>query len=537
MRENHEAFTSVSRYTTLLNKTGTWRTQRPVFEKAVSPCGSACLAGNNIPEWLGLVKEGELQKAWEVIMGNNPLIFTCGSVCPHPCEDACNRGQFDDVLSIRDIERFLGEQAIRSNWLPPMIARVKEDKVAIIGSGPAGLSCAYQLARRGYNVTIFEALPLIGGMLRVGIQDYRLPRDMLEREIRNNILLPFKVEVRTNYLMNQEVFQKIRLEFRTIFIATGAHESRELKVPGVDLDGVFYGVNFLRDKALSKLPSGLFQEKKVLIIGGGGVAVDAARSVLRLGANDVKLVCLESREDMPAFEWDIQDAIREGVEIDYSWGPEEILGGNVGKVKGVGLVRCSSVFNSEGKFNPLFDRSIKKSHQIDAVIIAIGQVSNLSFLDEDVQLTPEVKVKIDDTLKTNVANIFAGGDVVTEPATVIEAIAAGSKAAHSIDRYLKGEPLILEKKATKIVDFEELNLDYSRHQPRQDKIVDNTSAMEEAKRCFSCGYCNLCGNCWAFCPDIAINREEPSEIDYDYCKGCGICIEECPTKAMSLKQE
>lgn len=538
MRENNEPFTSVSRCTTLLNKTGIWRTQRPFFETRISPCQSACPAGNNIPEWLGLVKGGELQKAWGAIMENNPLVFTCGSVCPHPCQDACNRGQFDEALSIRNMERFLGEEAIKSNWLPQKVADAKEDKVAIIGSGPAGLSCAYQLARRGYKVTIVEALPVIGGMLQVGIQDYRLSRDILEREISNNILSPFNVEVRTNCLVSQEVFQRIRLEFQAVFIATGAQEGRELKVPGVNLDGVFYGVSFLRDRALDKLPPDLFKGKKVLVIGGGGVAVDASRSALRLGAKEVKLVCLETWEEMPSYELDIHDAVKEGIEVDCSWGPEEVLGNGRGQVKEVSFIRCTSVFDSEGKFSPSFDGSMRKCHQVDAVIIATGQVSNLSFLGEGVQLTPEVKVKVDGALKTDVASIFAGGDAVTQPATVIEAIAAGSRAALSIDRSLRGEPLTLEEKAGSMVEFEELNFDYFRHQAHQTQIRDCVSAVEESSRCFSCGYCNLCGNCWAFCPDIAISREEePYEIEYDYCKGCGICVEECPTKAVSLMKE
>jgi len=538
MRESREAFTSVSRSTTLSNKTGTWRTQRPVFEPRIPPCGSACPASNNIPEWFGLVKEGDLQKAWEVIMETNPLVFTCGSVCPHPCEAACNRGQFDEALSIRDMERFLGEEAIKNKWLPQKVADSKGDKVAVIGSGPAGLSCAYQLGRRGYKVMLVEALPVIGGMLQIGIQDYRLPRDVLEREIGNNIVLPFKVEVRTNCLVSREVFQRIRLEFQAVFIATGAQAGRELKVPGVDLEGVFYGVNFLRDRALGKLPPDLFKGKRVLIIGGGGVAVDASRSALRLGAKEVKLVCLESWEEMPAYELGIHDAVKEGIEVGCSWGPEELLGDGRGKVKAVSFVRCTSVFDSEGKFSPSFDRSTKKSHQVDAVIIATGQVSDLSFLGKGVQCTTEVKVKVDDALKTDVAGIFAGGDAVTQPATVIEAIAAGSKAARSIDRYLRGEPLTPEEKADSVVEFEELNLDYFKHQARQVQIRDHVSAVEEASRCFSCGYCNLCGNCWVFCPDIAISqKEERYEIDYDYCKGCGICVEECLTKAMSLERE
>jgi len=538
MRESHKPFIAIACQATLVNKTGTWRTQRPVYEAGISPCQSACPARNNIPKCLDLVEQGESRKAWEVILETNPLPSVCGSVCPHPCESSCNRGQFDEALAIRDIERFLGEEALKNNWLPPKIADSNEAKVAIIGSGPAGLSCAYQLARRGYKVTIYEALPVIGGMLQVGIQDYRLPRDILQREISNNILLPFKVEVKANSLVSREVFQGIRQEFQAIFIATGAQEARELDVPGVNLDGVFDGVSFLCDRALGKLPPDLLKGKKVVVVGGGGVAIDASRTAVRLGAEKVQLVCLESQEEMPAYEWDIQDAVKEGVELNYSWGPEEILGDNSGKVRGVGFIRCTSVFDSEGKFNPSFDRSIKKSFEADTAIIAIGQVSDLSPLPEEVQSTPEEKVKVDNALKTNVAGIFAGGDTVTQPATVIEAIAAGSRAARSINSYLRGEPLTLQEEGGRIVQFEELNLDYFEHQGRQARISEHLSAVEEARRCFSCGYCNMCGMCWVFCPDIAVRQEKDRyEIDYDYCKGCGICVQECPSSSIVLVKE
>ena len=538
MRESHKPFIAIACQTTLVNKTGTWRTQRPEYEAGISPCQSACPARNYIPKCLDLVEQGELRNAWEVIMETNPLPFVCGSVCPHLCEASCNREQFDEALAIRDMERFLGEEALKNNWLPPKVADSNEAKVAIIGSGPAGLSCAYQLARRGYKVTIYEALPVVGGMLQVGIQDYRLPRDILQREISNNILLPFKVEVKANSPVSREVFQRIRQEFQAIFIATGAQKARELNVPGVNLDGGFYGVSFLRDRALSKLPPDLLKGKKVVVVGGGGVAIDASRTAVRLGAEKVQLVCLESQEDMPAYEWDIQDAAKEGVELNCSWGPEEILGDDNGKVRAVSFIRCTSVFDSEGKFNPSFDRSIERSFEADAAIIAIGQVSDLSFLAEEVRSTPEGKVKVDDALKTDVAGIFAGGDTVTQPATVIEAIAAGSRAAHSINRYLRGEPLTLQEEGGRIVQFEELNLDYFEHQVRQARISEPLSAVEEARRCFSCGYCNMCGMCWVFCPDIAIRQEEDHyEIDYDYCKGCGICVQECPSSSIVLVKE
>jgi len=538
MNGSTEVFTSISRSTTMSTETGLWRVQRPVFEPRLSPCRSACPAGNHIAESLKLVKDGEFQKAWEVFLETSPFPFTCGDVCPHPCESSCNRGKFDEAISIRSVERFLGEEAIKNNWFPQRIAEDKDEKVAIIGSGPAGLSCAYQLGRRGYQVTIFEALPVIGGMLQVGIQDYRLPRDFLGREIGNNILLPFAVNVRTNYLVTQEVFEKIKQEFQAVFIATGAQEARALNMAGVNLGGVFHGVSFLRDKALGKLPPDLFAGQKVLVIGGGGVAVDAGRSALRLGAKEVRLVCLESQEEIPAYEQDIKDAVNEGIGIDCSWGPEEFIGDGRGRVNEVHFARCTSVFDAKGRFSPSFDRSVKKSYQVDAVIIAIGQASDLSFLDGRVKRTPEERVKVNDALATDVPGVFAGGDVVTQPATVIEAVAAGYKAALSIDNYLGGKPLTLKEELGQVVEFEELNLGYFEHKTRQSQINDPTSAIEEAKRCFSCGYCNLCGNCWLFCPDAAVRRgNEHYEFNYDYCKGCGICVEECPTKSIILKKE
>ena len=536
--EASEVFTSVSRCTTMANKTGLWRVQRPVSESRISPCRVACPARNCIPEWLGMVKNGETRKAWELVMENNPLVFVIGSVCPHPCETDCNRGKFDEAISIRETERFLGDESIKNSWLPKKIADAKDEKIAIIGAGPAGLSCAYQLGRRGYKVTIFDALPVIGGMLQTGIQDYRLRRDYLEHEINNNIISPFDITVKLNYPITLEAFKKIKREFQAVFIAVGAQKRRELNIAGANLDGVLYGVDLLRDKALGKLRSDLFEGQKIIVIGGGGVAVDAGRSALRLGAKEVKLACLESKEEIPAYEHDVRDAVSEGINIDCSWGPEEIVPDGRGKIKEVNFVRCASVFDSKGKFCPTFDRSVKKSHPADAVIIATGQISDLSFLNGEVEITPEGKIKVNDALQTNVKGVFAAGDSVTQPATVIEAIAGGKKAALSIISYLTGKPITTQKEPEHVVEFEELNVAYFEKKPRQNQINDQGTAEEEATRCFSCGYCNLCGNCWLFCPDASIRRgKEIYEIDYDYCKGCGICVEECPTRTLSLVKE
>jgi len=531
MIENREAFTSISYCTTLLNKTGTWRTQRPVFETRISPCRSACPAGNNIPEWLGLVKKGELRKAWEVIVENNPLVFTCGSVCPHPCEAACNRGQFDEALSIRDMERFLGEEAVKNNWLPQKVAHSKEDKVVIIGSGPAGLSCAYQLARRGHSVTIFEALPEPGGMMRCGIPEYRLPRKGLDAEI--DLVRDSGVEIRTNTRVDSldELFAQ---GYDAVFLALGAHHGTKLGVEGEDSSGVQDGATFLRNISFRRKVN---VGDKVAVIGGGNVAIDSARTALRLGAKEVTIVYRRTIAEMLAFPEEIEDATEEGVNTVFLAAPVKISRQN-GRLQLTCIRMQLDEPDASGRPRPVPIKGSEFSTDFDAIIVAIGQVPDIPE-QFGLELGRGNTIQVDsDALVANRQGIFAGGDVVLGPATVIEAIAAGSKAARSIDRYLGGEPLTLEEKVGSVVEFEELNLDYFKHQAHQSQISDHVSAVEEASRCFSCGYCNLCGNCWGFCPDIAISREEEHyEIDYDYCKGCGICAEECPTKAVSLKKE
>ena len=526
-----EAITSISSRTTLLNKTGAWRTQRPVFEANIAPCQFGCPAGSNIPEWLDLVKQGDFQKAWRVIIETNPLVFTCGSVCPHPCEGYCNRGKYDEALSIRNMEKFLGEEAVRNNWLPSKIVGSKEDKVAIIGSGPAGLSCGYQLARRGYPVTIFEALPEPGGMMRVGIPEYRLPRKGLDAEI--NIVRNTGVEIRTNTRVNSldELFDQ---GYNAVFLALGAHRGIRLGVKGEDSPGVADGVTFLRNVNLSeKVNVG----DKVAVVGGGNVAIDSARTALRLGAEEVTIIYRRTMAEMPAYPEETEEATEEGVNIVFLAAPVRISQQN-GRLQLTCIRTELGEPDASGRRQPAPIKGSEFPMVFDSIIKAIGQTSDVP-KQFGLELGRGSVFQVDaDTLTTKRQGVFAAGDVVTGPATVIEAIAAGSKAARSIDSYLKGEPLTLEEKSGRVIEFEELNIDYFKPRARQAQICDHLSAVEEAGRCFSCGYCNLCGNCWTFCPDIAIGREENHyEIDYDYCKGCGICVEECPTKAISLRKE
>ena len=514
-----DLFTSVSCQTTLVNRTGTWRTQRPVLKSRPSPCKFACPAENNTPEWIDLLRRAEFRKAWEVILETNPLPFVCGQVCPHPCEDCCNRGQFDEALSIRALERFLGQEALKKGWRPPKRVTSTKAKVAVIGSGPAGLSCTYQLARQGYKLTIFEALPNIGGLLRTGIPDYRLPKDDTEKEIMNNILSPFRIEVRTSTLVNKEVFQEIKKEFQAIFVAVGAHRSKRLNIPGEGARGVLTGLDFLKMVNLGQDPG---IGKRVAVMGGGNTAIDAAVCARNKGA-EVLLVYRRTREDMPAFEEEIQEAERKGIEFCFLTRPSRILSEN-------GHVRRIECHKGEVKGKDREDRSKvyfpkegpSMEIEVNNVVTAIGEEpSDLSFLEQE----PD--------------GVFIGGDARAPVGMVSAAIGSGREAAERIHSYLTNRQITVEDmSAPDIVQFGELNLDCFEHGPRQTQFPDPQSVIKEAERCFSCGNCNRCGNCWLFCPDMAIREKETGyQIDLDYCKGCMMCVQECPTKAMSFIKE
>jgi NADPH-dependent glutamate synthase beta subunit-like oxidoreductase/Pyruvate/2-oxoacid:ferredoxin oxidoreductase delta subunit len=447
------------------------------------------------------------------------LPFVCGEVCPHPCEDCCNRSQFDEALSIRALERFLGQEALKRDWRPPKRVTSTKAGVAIIGSGPAGLSCAYHLARRGYQATIFEALPNIGGLLRTGIPDYRLPKDDAEKEIMNNILSPFPIEVRTSTPVDKEIFQEIKKEFQAIFVAIGAHRSKRLHIPGEGAKGVLTGldllkmVNFGRDPGIGK---------RVAIMGGGNTAIDAALCAHNKGA-EVLLIYRRTREDMPAFEEEIREAERKGIAFYFLTRPSRILSedGHVkriecqkGEVKGKDREGRSKVYFSE--------EGPRMEIEVNNVVTAIGEEpSDLSFLGQ----------KSD--------SVFIGGDVSAPVGMVSAAIGSGREAAEKIHFYLTNKRITTEDmSAPNIVQFGELNLDYFEHRARQSQFPDSQSVIKEAERCFSCGNCNMCGNCWLFCPDMAIREKETGyEIDCDYCKGCMMCVQECPTRAMGFTKE
>jgi NADPH-dependent glutamate synthase beta subunit-like oxidoreductase len=410
-----------------------------------APCVQACPAGIDVPGYLRLIAQGRNEEACRLIMERAPLPGVLGRVCPHPCETACKRAEINSPIAICSAKRFAadhaGDLAAWAAAVPPDSGR----RVAIVGAGPAGLTAAFFLRQKGHAVTVFEARPEAGGMLRYGIPRYRLPAAVLEAEIGR--LLATGIELRTNHKLGVDfsVAQLRKSGFDAVFLAVGAQLSRRIELEGSGLDGVHWGVEFLAQVAEGAPPC---VGPRVAVIGGGNLALDAALSVLRLGAETVSLACLEKREEMPANPWEIEQACAEGVEMLYAWGPSRILGSG-GSVTGLELVRCSAVFDLQGNFCPCFDET-RMTIAADQVILAVGQASETAFcrdfcfLEDDAGLAVRKGlIAIDaETQQTELRGVFAGGDAANGPATVVQAIAAGRRAAASIDRYLGGSGAI-----------------------------------------------------------------------------------------------
>ncbi|MEW5807768.1 MAG: NAD(P)-binding protein [Acidobacteriota bacterium] len=564
---------ALSYESTLVNKTGSWKYIKPLYQDKTPPCNEGCPAGEDIEGYMYLISKGKIKEAWELLRKDNPFPAVCGRVCFHPCEMACNRKDFDEALSINQAERYLGDFGLEKG----KAAKIKEkrnERVAIIGSGPAGLSCAYHLAVMGYRVTVFEALPMAGGILMVGIPQYRLPKDVLQKEIK--LIEDMGVEIKTGMRVGKEIGFSELERFDATFIATGVHVSRKIGAKNEDVKGVLSGLDFLKELNLGKKPK---VGKKVAIIGGGNTAMDAARSVLRMGSTPV-VVYRRTRAEMPAIEDEIEEAEREGIEFIFLAAPIEV------HTKGDKIVDMECIRmrlgepDESGRRKPEPIKGSNFKVKVDNVISAIGEKADLSFLPEDIKVEDGVIVT-DESLMTTRKGIFAGGDVIDQPHTVVDAIGSGKKAAIEIDRYIRNIDVDLEKfrigevgnismerylgqetveKANHlnmVVRIDDLNLDYFEHQPRREKprmpvekakksfAEVNTGFSEEmvrkeASRCFNCAVCNECEICLIFCPDVAIIRKNEGkgfEFKYDYCKGCGICVHECPRNAMSMTRE
>jgi len=404
--------------------------KRAEREAALVPCTNTCPAGINVPQYIRLISEDKNEDALAVIRERVPFPGVLGRVCIHPCETACRRGQLNEPIAICTLKRFTADQV---SARPQTAAKTEPTgaKVAIVGSGPAGLTAAYYLAGRGHSVTVFEALPEPGGMMRFGIPRYRLPGDVLDAEIDN--IVNAGVEIKTE--MPIDSLDTLWNEgFKAVFLAMGAQKSRQLGVEGEGMPSVSHGIEFLRRASTKGDPPQVMDT--VIVIGGGNVAVDVARTALRLGALNVEMVCLEQQHEMPALPEEIEATREEGITIHHGWGPFRICGN--GSIESLELKRCTCVFDKEGRFCPTYDEDDLSTLKADQIIVAIGQTPDVPD-DFELQIIGDGRVKVDsETLATNVKGVFAGGDAVSGPASVIEAIAAGRRAASSIDRYLGG---------------------------------------------------------------------------------------------------
>ncbi len=488
-----------------------------------TPCRSACPAGVNMRGYIYLLTEGKLEEAINLIREALPLPAITGHVCFHPCEKECARKEVDEAVNINALERYVADYWLQEKAKPAL--RIYSRKAAIIGSGPAGLAAAYELVKMGYPVTVFEAQPLLGGMLRTGIPEYRLPENILDAQI--DYIKGIGVDFRTGVTFGKDLtLSELRKNgYEAILFVIGAQQSRRMEIEGAQLRDVLWGLDFLRDV---KLKRKVRVKDRVVVIGGGNVAIDAALTAIRLGAKDVRIVCLECKEEMPAHEEAIKTARDEGVDISVSWGPKRVVGDRK-RVERIDLVRCLSVFDETGKFNPSFDEKTTRFLEADMVIFAIGESTDLSVLPTEMK-TNNNHIMVDPaTLETNLPGVFAAGVAVTGPGSVVEAIASGKKAAVSIDRYLRGKDLRVgretevkvvkkppregvEKRPRQAIPL--LSVDQRKSNFNEIKMgFDEDRAKQEERRCMACGSkafikyledCMTCYTCERDCPEKAI---------------------------------
>ncbi len=552
-------------------KTGLWRYIRPVFEEKIPPCQDECPLGNWIQRFVMMVTQDKLDEAWRALRLENPFPGICGRVCYHPCEEACNRKEVDGSTSIQAIERYLADHFFNASFTLPIRREKRGKKTAVVGSGPAGLSCAYFLAVMGYEVSLFEALNELGGIPRIGIPTYRLPRNVLNKEIDD--ILSLGIEVNTGCRVGKDMAFSRLLTYDAVFLATGAHREPPLNIPGEECDGVYRGLEFLsRFNREESIELG----EKILVIGGGNVAIDVVRSLFRLNRQPL-LLYRRTRAEMPAFSEEIDEALEEGAEMQYLLSPTAIQRSNrEGLVLECARMRKDGLGeDGRARVAPIEGEGL--SLPADQIILATGEAPDLSYLDQVLHLT-NGRIRVNEWGQTSHDQVFAGGDIIDQPWTVSEAIGSAKRAAIAIDHYLRGDDLgeIAQRGAMartirdhlgidgnvprgqgKIVAIQDLNLAYcsplTRRKGKKLSLSDRVGnfdevnlgmgreeALQEAERCLSCGVCRMCGNCYLFCPDAAVALDPETHryvIDYEYCKGCGICQAECPVGAIAIQSE
>jgi 2-oxoacid:acceptor oxidoreductase delta subunit (pyruvate/2-ketoisovalerate family) len=526
------------------NKTGSWRTERPVYVHRLPPCNDGCPAGENVQQWLYEAESGGAgyERAWRRIMEDNPFPAVMGRVCYHPCETVCNRAHVDEAVGINSVERFLGDEAIANGWQVERAARASGKHVLVVGAGPAGLSAAYHLARLGHDVTIRDAGPRPGGMMRFGIPAYRLPRNVLDAEIQRVLELGVSLELELEVTSVDEAMREGG--FDAAFIAVGAQLGRRAYIPAGSAAKMLDAVSLLRSMEGEEPPQ---LGRRVVVYGGGNTAMDAARTARRLGAEEAVVVYRRTRDRMPAHDIEIEEAQEEGVLMKWLSTIKHVDDGKL-------LVERMEL-DETGFPQPTGEL---EELEADSLVLALGQETDLSLVEDVAGIEiADGMVRVGSSMMTSVPGVFAGGDMVPAERTVTVAVGHGKKAARHIDAWLRGTEHTPAPKHA-LAEREALNTWYYSDAPRSvqpqlerarrlstfEEVVgglDETTALYEARRCLSCGNCFSCDNCYGMCPDNAVVKlgtdDEPYAFDYDYCKGCGICAAECPCGAIEMIPE
>jgi NADPH-dependent glutamate synthase beta subunit-like oxidoreductase len=517
------------------------RSRRPLYVDMLPPCNHACPAGEDIQTWLSHAQDGRFREAWETIVRDNPMPAVHGRVCYHPCESNCNRANLDGAISIHAVERFLGDTALAEGWTPTITAAPSGKRVLVIGAGPSGLSCAHHLRLLGHDVEIHEAGPMAGGMMHFGIPAYRLPRDILDGEIKRIERMGVKIVL--NHKVEDIVAEKEAGRFDAVFVAVGAHLSKRTEIPARDAGTILDAVSFLRDVESGRIPK---LGRRIAIYGGGNTAMDAARVAMRLG-HEPMIIYRRDRDHMPAHPFEADEAMEEGVKIHW-----------LRTIKSIEHETFTvEVMEIDDKGRPKPTGQLE-TLEADDLILALGQDTDTGFMHKipGVEFKDDGVVVVGPDMQTGFAGLFAGGDMVPSERTVTIAVGHGKKAARNIDAWLRQGTYTKPPKAV-LADFEKLHLwfftnaeqrpqshaELAKRRETFEEVVKGLTEKEavyEAKRCLSCGNCFECDGCYGACPENAIIKLGPGKryrYDYDLCTGCAICYEQCPCHAIEMIPE